>query len=114
VFRIAHDCGFPSNAAFAKAFRQQFDSTRPHIEMVERYDAGQWRGWLALPVKKGRSQNPEKQCAEVFRLIHSGSRRGTDAFGHRTKVHLPFLQDVPDGVAQEMINSSIIKRPRKR
>ncbi|MDB5919354.1 MAG: hypothetical protein JWR40_3588 [Massilia sp.] len=24
VFRIAQDCGFPSNAAFAKAFKQQF------------------------------------------------------------------------------------------
>ena len=30
----------------------RLDSTRPHIEMVERCNAGQWRGWLALPVKK--------------------------------------------------------------
>ena len=33
VGRIAQDCGFPSNAAFAKAFRQQFAMS-----------AGQWRG----------------------------------------------------------------------
>ncbi|MFL6673832.1 MAG: helix-turn-helix domain-containing protein [Massilia sp.] len=30
----------------------RLDSTRPHIEKVERDDAGQWQGWLALPVKK--------------------------------------------------------------
>jgi hypothetical protein len=35
----------------------RLDSTRPHIQMVERQPAGQsadgrWRGWLALPIKK--------------------------------------------------------------
>jgi AraC-like DNA-binding protein/DNA gyrase inhibitor GyrI len=30
----------------------RLDSTRPHIQRVERDDAGQWQGWLALPVKK--------------------------------------------------------------
>lgn len=31
----------------------RLDSTRPHIQMVERDDdGGRWRGWLALPVKK--------------------------------------------------------------
>jgi AraC family transcriptional regulator len=30
----------------------RLDSTRPHIEKVERDDDGQWRGMLALPVKK--------------------------------------------------------------
>ncbi|NNG24765.1 helix-turn-helix domain-containing protein [Telluria aromaticivorans] len=30
----------------------RLDSTRPHIQQVERDCAGQWRGWLALPVKK--------------------------------------------------------------
>jgi AraC family transcriptional regulator len=28
------------------------DSKRPHIQQVERDCAGQWQGWLALPVKK--------------------------------------------------------------
>jgi AraC family transcriptional regulator len=30
----------------------RLDSARPHIEMVRRDAAGQWCGWLALPVKK--------------------------------------------------------------
>jgi AraC family transcriptional regulator len=30
----------------------RLDSTRPHIQMVERSVEGGWRGWLALPVKK--------------------------------------------------------------
>nr|WP_314547603.1 AraC family transcriptional regulator [uncultured Massilia sp.] len=30
----------------------RLDSTRPHIQKVERGPDGQWRGWLALPVKK--------------------------------------------------------------
>jgi AraC family transcriptional regulator len=30
----------------------RLDSTRPHIQMVERDPAGRWRGWLALPIKK--------------------------------------------------------------
>lgn len=30
----------------------RLDSTRPHIQKVERDPDGQWRGWLALPVKK--------------------------------------------------------------
>jgi AraC-like DNA-binding protein len=30
----------------------RLDSTRPHIQMVERDAAGRWRGWLALPIKK--------------------------------------------------------------
>lgn len=30
----------------------RLDSTRPHIQKVERDGAGQWRGYLALPVKK--------------------------------------------------------------
>ena len=30
----------------------RLDSTRPHIQKVERTPAGRWRGWLALPVKK--------------------------------------------------------------
>jgi AraC-like DNA-binding protein/DNA gyrase inhibitor GyrI len=30
----------------------RLDSTRPHIEKVERDAAGHWQGWLALPVKK--------------------------------------------------------------
>jgi AraC family transcriptional regulator len=30
----------------------RLDSTRPHIQMVERDAEGRWRGWLALPVKK--------------------------------------------------------------
>ena len=30
----------------------RLDSTRPHIQKVERDGAGKWRGWLALPVKK--------------------------------------------------------------
>ena len=30
----------------------RLDSTRPHIQKVERDEQGKWRGWLALPVKK--------------------------------------------------------------
>jgi AraC-like DNA-binding protein len=30
----------------------RLDSTRPHIQKVERHPDGHWRGWLALPVKK--------------------------------------------------------------
>jgi len=30
----------------------RFDSARPHIQRVERAPDGQWRGYLALPVKK--------------------------------------------------------------
>jgi AraC family transcriptional regulator len=30
----------------------RLDSTRPHIQKVERDGAGQWQGWLALPVKR--------------------------------------------------------------
>ena len=30
----------------------RLDSTRPHIQKVERTIEGRWRGWLALPVKK--------------------------------------------------------------
>jgi AraC family transcriptional regulator len=30
----------------------RLDSTRPHIQKVERGPDGRWRGWLALPVKK--------------------------------------------------------------
>lgn len=30
----------------------RLDSTRPHIQMVERVPDGRWRGWLALPIKK--------------------------------------------------------------
>jgi AraC-like DNA-binding protein/DNA gyrase inhibitor GyrI len=30
----------------------RLDSTRPHIEKVQRDAAGRWQGWLALPVKK--------------------------------------------------------------
>jgi AraC family transcriptional regulator len=30
----------------------RLDSTRPHIQKVERGDDSRWRGWLALPVKK--------------------------------------------------------------
>jgi len=30
----------------------RLDSTRPHIQKVERDGAGKWQGWLALPVKK--------------------------------------------------------------
>lgn len=30
----------------------RLDSTRPHIQKVERGDDNRWRGWLALPVKK--------------------------------------------------------------
>ncbi len=30
----------------------RLDSTRPHIQKVERALDGRWRGWLALPVKK--------------------------------------------------------------
>ncbi|MFC5549975.1 helix-turn-helix domain-containing protein [Massilia aerilata] len=30
----------------------RLDSTRPHIQMVERSLDGRWRGWLALPIKK--------------------------------------------------------------
>jgi AraC-like DNA-binding protein len=30
----------------------RLDSTRPHIQMVERDPEGRWRGWLALPIKK--------------------------------------------------------------
>ncbi|WP_020654597.1 helix-turn-helix domain-containing protein [Massilia niastensis] len=30
----------------------RLDSTRPHIQKVERAPDGQWQGWLALPVKK--------------------------------------------------------------
>ena len=30
----------------------RLDSTRPHIQKVERSAEGQWQGWLALPVKK--------------------------------------------------------------
>lgn len=30
----------------------RLDATRPHIQKVERNPAGQWQGWLALPVKK--------------------------------------------------------------
>jgi AraC-like DNA-binding protein len=30
----------------------RLDSTRPHIQMVERSPEGRWRGWLALPIKK--------------------------------------------------------------
>lgn len=30
----------------------RLDSTRPHIQKVERDLAGHWQGWLALPIKK--------------------------------------------------------------
>ncbi|MET0858753.1 MAG: helix-turn-helix domain-containing protein [Telluria sp.] len=30
----------------------RLDSTRPHIQAVQRDAAGQWQGWLALPVKR--------------------------------------------------------------
>ena len=30
----------------------RFDSARPHIQRVERGPDGQWRGHLALPIKK--------------------------------------------------------------
>jgi AraC family transcriptional regulator len=30
----------------------RLDSTRPHIQKVQRGADGRWRGWLALPVKK--------------------------------------------------------------
>jgi AraC family transcriptional regulator len=30
----------------------RLDSTRPHIQKVQRSADGQWQGWLALPVKK--------------------------------------------------------------
>jgi AraC family transcriptional regulator len=30
----------------------RLDSTRPHIQKVERDSAGQWHGFLALPVKR--------------------------------------------------------------
>ena len=30
----------------------RLDSTRPHIQMVERSPDARWRGWLALPIKR--------------------------------------------------------------
>jgi AraC family transcriptional regulator len=35
-----------------KQAQWRLDSTRPHIEKVQRDGAGRWQGWLALPIKK--------------------------------------------------------------
>ena len=35
----------------------RLDSTRPHIQRVERDGAGLWQGWLALPVKRGLARS---------------------------------------------------------
>lgn len=56
VGRIAQDCGFPSNAAFAKAFRQQFAMS-----------ARQWRegGWRAyMDAQVGRESDVSFFVAE--------------------------------------------------
>jgi AraC family transcriptional regulator len=44
IVRIAQDCGFPSNAAFAKAFKQQFAMS------AKRWREGGWRDYMDLQV----------------------------------------------------------------
>jgi AraC-like DNA-binding protein/DNA gyrase inhibitor GyrI len=60
VFRIAQDCGFPSNAAFAKAFRQQFAMS------AKEWRDGGWRTYMDLQV--GRESDVSFFVAEPDNL----------------------------------------------
>lgn len=60
VFRIAQDCGFPSNAAFAKAFRQQFSMS------AKEWREGGWRAYMDRQV--GRESDVSFFVAEPDNL----------------------------------------------
>ena len=62
IVRIAQDCGFPSNAAFAKAFKQQFAMS------AKAWREGGWRDYMDQQVGRGA----------VVRLprFHPGAREG--------------------------------------
>jgi AraC family transcriptional regulator len=60
VGRIAQDCGFPSNAAFAKAFRQQFAMS------AKSWREGGWRAYMDAQV--GRESDVSFFVAEPSNL----------------------------------------------
>jgi len=60
VGRIAQDCGFPSNAAFAKAFRQQFAMS------AREWRDGGWRAYMDAQV--GRESDVSHFVAEPGQL----------------------------------------------
>ena len=60
VGRIAQDCGFPSNAAFAKAFRQQFAMS------AKEWRDGGWRAYMDAQV--GRESDVSFFVAEPSNL----------------------------------------------
>lgn len=60
VFRIAQDCGFPSNAAFAKAFKQQFAMS------AKAWREGGWRAYMDQQV--GRESDVSFFVAEPDNL----------------------------------------------
>lgn len=60
VGRIAQDCGFPSNAAFAKAFRQQFAMS------AKEWRDGGWRAYMDAQV--GRESDVSFFVAEPANL----------------------------------------------
>ena len=60
VGRIAQDCGFPSNAAFAKAFRQQFSMS------AKEWRDGGWRAYMDAMV--GRESDVSFFVAEPSNL----------------------------------------------
>jgi AraC family transcriptional regulator len=60
IFRIAQDCGFPSNAAFAKAFRQQFAMS------AKAWREGGWRSYMDQQV--GRESDVSFFVAEPDNL----------------------------------------------
>jgi AraC-like DNA-binding protein/DNA gyrase inhibitor GyrI len=60
IFRIAQDCGFPSNAAFAKAFKQQFAMS------AKSWREGGWRTFMDAQV--GRESDVSFFVAEPDNL----------------------------------------------
>src|ERR1041384_3489348 len=60
VGRIAQDCGFPSNAAFSKAFRQQFAMS------AKEWRDGGWRAYMDAQV--GRESDVSFFVAEPSNL----------------------------------------------
>jgi AraC family transcriptional regulator len=60
IVRIAQDCGFPSNAAFAKAFRQQFSMS------AKAWREGGWRDYMDQQV--GRESDVSFFVAEPDNL----------------------------------------------
>jgi AraC-like DNA-binding protein len=76
VGRIAQDCGFPSNAAFAKAFRQQFGMP------AKSWRDGGWRIYMDAQV--GRESDVSFFVAEP---------------GELTALNAPYCAPVPGSVA---------------